>query len=208
MAATAWPTVATPLHCRVWLDTVAIGEESPFTGAREVMLRWQVWRLEMRWIDQPYLDNLQLEAAFSRSDGGGIIFQVPIFRYPRMRGSKTGGVSLSGAHAAGATSLTITGGSGTLLQGDWVQILQATDVPRAYRVTSSESGGVIGIRPGLRVAHSSGAVVHHLASVPDGWIKDTMQLDTPDIGALVDVGNNQTAGPLALEWSSALRLNP
>lgn len=209
MAALSWPSYApSPLRFGIWLETTAVGPESPVTGAREVMVRFRKWHAVMEWGNQPYLDNLALESHLSRSDMGRIIYQVPIYKYRRQRGNKSGSVTLGANAAAGATSLTLSGGSGTLLAGDWVQISQVTDVPRAYQVTASESGGVIGIRPGLRVAHSSGAIVHHLASVPDGYIKDTMQLDTEE-GALVEISSFPTwAGPLSVEFTSALRLNP
>jgi len=210
VSATSWPTSVRPDPEGIRIKPVwtSVGPTSPSTGAREVMLRWHQWHMLMQFNHTDHDDHWGLFGTLATSDGGRVIFQVPIFSYRAMRGTKSGAVTLSGAHTVGATSLTITGGTGTLLRGDWIQIAQATDVPRAYVITSSETGGVIGIRPGLRVAHSGGAVVHHLQSVPDGFIKDTMELMDPEFALSMPSPMPGFFQPFALEFMTALRLSP
>ena len=152
MTATPWPTsgVPDPEVYRISPRYVAVNDASPFTGSKSVMLRYQQWHVYLQWNNTTGNDYWGVFGHFAASDGGRVIFQIPIFGYRAKRGTKSGTVNLSGAHSAGATSLTITGGTGTFLRGDWVQFNQVSGVPRAHVITSSESGGVILIRPGLR----------------------------------------------------------
>ena len=143
-----------------------IGDPNPYHGARNIMNRWHQWHVMMDWPAIRYNEALRAAAHFARSRGGVSIFKIPLFSYRAKRGTKTGTVTLNGAHTVGAVSLTITGGSGQLLAGDWISINQTTNVPRAYLVTSSETGGVIGIVPGLRAAEAGGGTVTHFATGP------------------------------------------
>ena len=129
-----------------------IGDPNPYHGARNIMNRWHQWHVMMDFPATRAIEALRVSAHFAAGRGGRVIFKIPLFGYRAPRGNKTGTVTLNGAHTVGAVSLTITGGSGTLLAGDWISINQTTNVPRAYLVTSSETGGVIGIVPGLRAA--------------------------------------------------------
>lgn len=210
MAGSAWPTTIRPEPHEFLIKPIetVVGPTSPYTGAREVMHRYHQWHVLMTFNHTEYFDYWGLFATLNTSRGGRTIFQVPLFSYQTQRGSKTGSVTLNGAHAAGVTSLAITGGSGTLLRGDWIQILQATDVPRAYVITSSEAGGAIGINPGLRVAHSGGAAIHYLATVPDGFIKETMELADPEFARSMPSPSPGYFQPFAVEFVSALRLSP
>jgi hypothetical protein len=211
MAAIAWPTSGfpNPMSFRISpLERVVGSEENPYTGARTILHRWHKWHLLMRWNHTVYGDLLGLMGHFNQGRGGIGIFQVPLLFYRTQRGTRSGSVTLSGAHAAGATSLTLAGGSGTLLRGDWIQIFHSTDVPYAYNVVSSETAGVIKINPGLRLAHSGGTAVYHLASVAGGTIKDTMELADPEFAESMPAPAPGQFQPFALELVTALRVSP
>ena len=172
------------------------------------MHRWHQWHVYLQWNNTTADDYWGLFGHFNSSRGGQTLFQIPIFSYRDKRGTKSGTVNLSGAHAAGVTSLTITGGTGTFLRGDWVQFTVVSGVPYAHVITSSESGGVITINPGLRAA-LSGSQVHHFGG--GGFLYDTMELPAEtDFAASmpspqVDGGYFQ---PFAIELVTALRVNP
>lgn len=208
MAAKPWPTsgIANPETFKINPRWQVVGEENPYHGAREVMVRWHQWHAFIQWNHTAYTDYLGMFGHFADSRGGLTLYQIPIFSYRTARGSKAGSVTLSGAHAAGLTSLTITGGSGSFLRGDWIQIGQATDVPRAYVITSSEAGGVIQIEPPLRAAEISGVNVHHLGTVAQ--ILDTMELADPDFAMSMPAPSPGYFQPFALEFVSALRISP
>jgi hypothetical protein len=208
MAAKPWPTsgISNPETFKINPMWQVVGEQNPYHGAREVMLRWHQWHAFIQWNHTTYSDYLGMFGHFADSDGGIVIYQIPIFSYRTPRGSKAGSVTLSGAHAAGLTSLTITGGSGVLLRGDWIQIGEGSGVPRAYVITSSEAGGVIQISPALRGAETGGVNVHHLGTVTQ--ILDSMELTDPDFAASMPSPSPGYFQPFALEFVSALRVSP
>lgn len=139
------------------------------------------------------------------SHGNTVLFQIPIFSYREKRGSKAGTVTMSGAHAAGATSLTVTGGTGTFSRGDWIQIARSATHPIAHVVTATEVAGVVPIYPGLRIAKSNGDTVRHLG---DGTIHDTMELaGDPEFAMSMPSPAPGFFQPFALEFVTALRTN-
>lgn len=204
--ALAWPTnFPNALRFRVqpmWDST--IGDQSPWTGSKEVLPKYGQWHVEMSWLSMPIDEYLAATAFFSRSRGGQNLYQVPILASRARRGNKSGSVTLSGAHAAGALNLTITGGSGTLLAGDWVSLNTAAATPHAYLVVSSESGGIVGIEPGLRIALISGTAV-----TVTGVVSDTMELATPTPSfAEIEVQSPPVYSyPFAVEFVTAIRKN-
>lgn len=209
MAAKPWPTsgISNPETFKINPMWQVVGEQNPYHGAREVMLRWHQWHAFIQWNHTTYSDYLGMFGHFADSSGGIVIYQIPIFSYRTQRGSKAGSVTLSGAHAAGLTSLTITGGSGVFLRGDWIQFDEGGTVPRAYVITSSETGGVIQISPPLRIGHSGGLAVKYL----DGTITqiiDSMELADPDFAASMPSPSPGFFQPFALEFMSALRVSP
>lgn len=209
MSGLEWPTLKSPMEFSISpLDTV-VGPTSPYTGAREVMHRWHQWHVIITWNYLRHTDGHFLMSHLNRGRGGIVLYQVPLFNYRQLRGTKSGAVTLSGAHPAGATSIAITGGSGQLLSGDWIHINDGADTPQAYQVVSSESAGVIGIIPGLRVAHTSGQGVAHLQSVSGGYIKDTMELASdPGMPSMVPSPSPGYFAPFTVEFVTALRINP
>ena len=115
-------------------------------------------------------------------------------------------MTLNGAHTVGATSLTITGGSGVLLAGDWISINQS------YQRAAGVSGHLVRDRwrdrivPGLRAAESSGAAVTHFAI---GSVYDSMEVvGDPDFPAAEPSPLPGHYQPFAVEFLTALRVSP
>jgi hypothetical protein len=185
----------------------AVRDESPFTGSREVMQRYHKWHVKSHWNAMPISSYLVLKQLVSNSRGGETLYKIPIVEGRARRGTKTGVPTLSGSHAAGTRSLTITGGGGTFAAGDWIWLSLATDVPYAYLLTSSEVAGVIGITPGLRGLHVN-SNVHHIGETSE--ILDTMELATPapSLGRVSIHPTPRYSLPLSLEFVTALRRNP
>lgn len=206
MAGLIWPpNVANPMEFRISPREVVVGDASPYTGSREILHRWHQWHVYMQWNHTDYEDYQRLDAHFNRSRGGVRTFEIPIFSYRAKVGTKSGVPTLSGAHAAGVTSLTITGGSGAFAAGDWIFINHGTNVPRAYKVTTDESAGVIQINPGLRDARAGGTNVRSFA---DG-VKDLMELaGDPDMAMSMPSPLPGYFQPFAVELVSALRRVP
>jgi hypothetical protein len=183
-----------------------VGDVSPFTGSREVMHRYHQWHVIMTWNHIRHAQAHAIMAHFNRGRGGRSIFQIPIFNYRAKVGTKSGSVTLSGAHSANTTSLTITGGSGSLAAGDWIRINQTTDVPRLYQVTTDESGNVITINPGLRVAQTSGSTVHIFGG---SGLFDSMELPSdPSFPSAMPSKAPGLFQPFTLELVTALRRSP
>ena len=213
MAALNWfASAPIPIRASVQPIEQVIGDPSPWTGAKEVMHQFYQWHATFEWNAMPIASYLALKSHVVRGRGGAVIFKVPFPEARARRGDKAGDPTISGTAAAGSTSITITGGSGTFLSGDWIWISETTDVPRAYLVTSSETGGVIEIWPGLRVSHTN-SLIHHIGRSSDPEIYDTMELATPTPSfGMVEVSPKANpprfAYPMSLEFVSALRQNP
>jgi hypothetical protein len=208
MAAADWPGSA-PMPVRQSVSPAwdSIRPQSPFTGSVEPAIRFHQWRARCSWNALPIDGAQSLSSHFGKSRAGETVYKIPIMLGRRKRGSKTGSVTLSGSHAAGVRNLTITGGGGTFNGGDWIWINQTTNVPFAYLVTTAESGGVIGINPGLRgrTSYGGGTIVHHIGN--DSEIYDTMELasDAPEF-MTVEVGPTPYyTQPWEAEFVTALR---
>lgn len=83
---------------------------------------------------------------------------------PTTRGTMTGSVTLSGAHAANTTTLTIAGGTGSWAVGDWIQ-LGATSSAKLHKITQVNSATSYEVFPLLRSAYSGGEAVVYSSAV-------------------------------------------
>lgn len=207
MAAVAWPSTGmpNPMSMRIKPLDVVVGPTSPFTLSREVMHRGHQWHVLMQWNHTLLADYLGLFGHFAQSRGGVAIFQIPLVFYRAKRGTKTGSVSLAAGVAAGATSWTLTGGSGTLSRGDWLQVPITSGVPMAYVVTSTEAAGVIKVSPGARTAMNIGTNILHYETASGNLIYDTMELADPDFAESMPSPAPGYLQPFALEFVTALR---
>lgn len=102
---------------------------------------------------------------------------------PTTRGTMTGSVTLSGAHAANTTTITVTGGTGSWAVGDWIQ-LGATSSAKLHKITQRNSDTSYEVFPLLRSAYAGGnAVVYssavgvfRLAQPSTEWSIDTAKI--------------------------------
>lgn len=74
-------------------------------------------------------------------------------------GTLRGTLTLSGAHALGATTLVLTGSTGTLLAGDLLQVGTGIGTSQLVMVTDDCTQASVPIEPPLRLAQSSGVAV-------------------------------------------------
>jgi hypothetical protein len=116
----------------------------------------------------PTEDAVVWESLLLRLRGRNNHFAMYDEARPVPRGTMRGALTLSGAHAAGATSLVITGGAGqaakTLLTGDWMQVgtgVGTSQLVKAMADSTANGSGVITVQiePPLRRAFGSGAGV-------------------------------------------------
>jgi hypothetical protein len=113
-----------------------------------------------------FAERAQQEAWISRIANGANRAVFHHFQHPRIYGTLSGTLTLSGALSQGATTATITGGTNgqTVVAGDMVGITTtATYAVQVVRVVigGTVSGGTVSItfEPALRASASSGASV-------------------------------------------------
>ncbi len=178
-------------------------------GSTEVWPRWFAWTAVADWPVMSHAQYHALMALLAQAEGRASAIKVPLFHYRAPLGTKAGGVSFLAA-TAGATALTVTGGTGAFAAGDFIQINQATGVPRAYMVVAAESGGVIQIKPGLARTYTGTGVLNHIGNVnpPSSFLEETMEL-TSDLGAAIfpSVEPNHFRG-LAASFESTRKPSP
>jgi hypothetical protein len=178
-------------------------------ASKEVMHVYTLWHARCAWNAMRMNFYLATKAHLIRGRGGERWFKVPILEARAERGSKNGNVFFSGAHAVNSTSWTVTAGSGgVFLAGDWVMVNAATNVPYAYMVTSSESGGVIEVWPKLRAATTGSDRIFHMGDVPE--IYDTMEIATPEpiFGDVEIAPRPLYSNPFEVEFVTAVRRSP
>ena len=161
----------------LWPTWTQVGSTSPLTGSSQVMTRQHAWRALMTWPIITHDQAHPIDAFFHRLTGKSIRVKIGHLKYRQTLGTKTGSVSLSGDHPVGAHLLSITGGSGLFVAGDYFQITQGVGIPRLYQVVQGEDelgAGSIAVNPGLRVAHGDGANIDHLGEVNP--LHETMEL--------------------------------
>lgn len=82
--------------------------------------------------------------------------------FTHVQGTNNGAYQLVGAHAVGATTITVDNGAGTILAGDVITLAGDTN---KYVVTTALSGGVFTIgAPGLKVAAADNTVISNVAN--------------------------------------------
>jgi hypothetical protein len=83
---------------------------------------------------------------------------------PTTRGTMTGSVTLSGAHAANTTTITVTGGTGSWAVGDWIQLGSASSA-KLHKITQVNSATSYEVFPLLRTAYAGGNAVVYSSAV-------------------------------------------
>jgi hypothetical protein len=85
---------------------------------RDVAYRWTKRTLALEWGNMSNRDFAQLDALVDLLGQRRGVLKVPWWPYQAMLGKGSGVVSLSGAHAAGATTISTVGWTGSKSRGD------------------------------------------------------------------------------------------
>jgi hypothetical protein len=209
--AAAWPlTIPAPARFSINPMNVVVGTANPFSGAREIMPRYHRWHVYMEWNAVSLATQQAVMTHFTTYASGATPFSVPLFNYRAKIGTKSGTTTFNGNHAAGDTTIDLTGGTGLLAAGDWVQIAHggAAD-PYAYLVVSPEASGNFVIMPALRDDKLNGDSIGKIGTGTANLIHDTMEFPEgfePDFGALeVATPVPLWGNSFALEFVTALR---
>gem|GEM_PF-682160 len=171
MSIVTWPAgLKAPAEFTVSQARYDMVEMSDATGHTSARLfgppRWQV---SLRSVDAfSLVDAGVYEAMLLQLRGGVNHLALYDFIRSAPQGSMRGTLTLNGAHSAGATSVSVTGGVGqastTLRAGDWLQIgtgLGTSQLVKVMADATANGSGVIAltVEPPLRTAFSSGAAV-------------------------------------------------
>lgn len=167
MSVIALPTGLMIAECSISQARYDMAEMSDASGHAAARLFGPPrWRVSLRSHASLSLAlSAQWEAMLLQLRGGVNHLSVydPVRTAPQ--GTYRGTVTLSGSHSAGATSLALTGGSGTqtLLAGDWLQVGTGVGTSQLVKVmaNATASGGAITVtvEPPLRTAFSNGTAV-------------------------------------------------
>ncbi len=177
----ATPDIAT---ARFGLEVPVAVHESPLSGVEQVLERPGA-----RWVGEITLPPMPRAQAASwtaflvalRGSYGTFMFGDPDATAPR--GSIAGTVTADGA--AGARAVTLTGATGTLLAGDYIQIGSGVSA-RLHMVVQdwdAAVGGTVAIEPPLRLAATAAPVIwqnpagpFRLATGEVSWNTDVLSL--------------------------------
>jgi hypothetical protein len=186
MAIITWPAaLAVPAECSISQARYDMAENSDATGHRADRLFGPPrWRMALRSIDAFTLAQAGVYEAMLLKLRGSVN-HLAMFDPARQapQGTLRGTLTLTGSHAAGATSLVIAAGAGqagkTLLQGDWLQLssgVGTSQLIKAVADATADGAGAITatIEPPLRIGFAGGTTVTW--DKPLGYYK---QLGTP-----------------------------
>ena len=171
MAIITWPTeLAMPADCSISQARYDMTESSDATGHRADRLFGPPrWRMSLRSADAFTLVQAGVYEAMLlklRGSVNHLAMYDPVRQAPQ--GTVRGTLTLSGSHAAGATTLSIAGGAGnaakTLLRGDWLQIgsgVGTSQLVKAVADAAADGSGNIDVtvEAPLRIAFANGTAV-------------------------------------------------
>ena len=121
------------------------------------------WSFTAKYNDLTRDEFAPVFAFLASKQGGASSFSITPPVISNSRGNPSGTVTVSGAHAAGSTEITITGLTGTIKAGDFVTFSNHTKV---YMVTEDRAGeGAMKIEPPLMESLANGRSVTY-NSVP------------------------------------------
>lgn len=208
MSVHAWPTMRGPAECDFWVEPMqgsSGDQDTTSSGLIEVVDRFARVRASITWPIMRTAQACVIEAHLGRLRGRRHSTTVPNYKYKTKLGTATGAWVVSGAHARGAETLTIAGGSGAFAAGDWVEVEQVSGVPRAHIVVATQIGGSVEIAPPLHEALLSGKVIKHLGDGSTTVIRDTMMTQGDAGQASRFAGGADLVNKRTVEFISARR---
>jgi len=123
----------------------------------------QRWELTLSFPPLTRAEFAPVQAFVMRQAGMAETFTVVVPELSQASASASGSVTASATAAIGATSVTLTGLTGTLTTGDFVKFASHTKV---YQITADRSGnGAVSIYPALQASVPSGNAITY-NSVP------------------------------------------
>lgn len=197
MIGTTAVTLTEPEECDFWLETVAAHPVSPYDGSDEVTRRYSQWHCLLQFTVLTMTDAMAIEGFFAQARGPTIELNIPNFKVNTSLGTRTGTVTLNGNHSALATSLTITGGSGTFTPGTIVRVANQSHERLHYIIGGNGTTGII-IDPPLRfdLADTSQIRYRGDGSTATTDMRETMLLAGPLQGGRIfpSPGSDTTGG--------------
>ena len=170
-----WPTtLPSPREADMWTVSVNAVNQSINSIRLWVIPRYSYNRCFMQWNNLQNHDALNLEGHLGRFRGQFLAGKVPHEKYRVKRGTWSGSVSVNGAHTAGATTLAVSGGSGTPQRGDWIMIDKLGSSPRAYQLALVNSATSLVLSRPVVDNLTGGETVSHLGDGSTTLIYDTM----------------------------------
>lgn len=128
---------------------------SPFTMEQQVYQhQGQGWQLDVQLPPMTRADAEEVIGFLLALQGRYGTFYAYDSANRTPRGSISGSATCNGAQTARASTLALTGHSGTLAVGDWIQISTYL-----YKVAQVNSGASVDVFPRLRAAHTNGTAI-------------------------------------------------
>jgi hypothetical protein len=155
------PAVLKVARLSITARTVVSSAESPFTLDQQVYAhQGQAWQAEV--VCPPLLraDAEQVLAFLLALNGRQGTFKLGDSSATAPRGNIAGSPTCNGTQTARSTTLTLTGHTGTLAVGDWIQISTAL-----YKVVQVNSAGSVDVFPRLRSAYAGGTAIVYSSPV-------------------------------------------
>lgn len=156
------PAAFVPRSVQLDMDTAQRVRAAPFGGSEQAtdMLNDR-WVMSCSLPDSRSAWGAWREAFIASFRGQTNWVALWHFRRPQPRGTMRGTPTLSGAHAQGIGTLTITGGTagGTLLAGDMLGVGGLLCMVQSDITLNGSGAGAVAITNRLRVAQSGGAAV-------------------------------------------------
>lgn len=162
MSLIAFPTGLRPVSMTLVLQAAQRVNAAPFGGSEQAVdLLNERWALSMTLPARTQAEAAAVEAWLASMRG--MVNTVALWHFvrPVPRGTMRGSPTLNGAHAAGAASIAITGGTanGTLLAGDLLGLGGLLLMVAADVTLNGSGAGTVSIANRLRVAQSNGAAI-------------------------------------------------
>jgi len=162
MSLVTLPAAFVPRSVQLDLMTTQRVRAAPFGGSEQAtdMLNDR-WMMSCALPDSPHAWGAWREAFIGAMRGQTRWVSLWHFVRPQPRGTMRGTPTLSGAHAQGIGTLTITGGtaSGTLLAGDMLGVGGLLCMVQSDVTLNGSGAGAVPITSRLRVAQSAAAAV-------------------------------------------------
>lgn len=134
---------------------VVSSAESPFTLQQQVYQhQGQRWEVTVKFPTMARADAESVLGFILSLCGQRGTFYLGDTANKTSRGTIAGSPTCSGAQTAGSTTLTLTGHTGSLAVGDWIQIGSSL-----YKVVQVNSAGSVDVWPSLRSAHAGGTAI-------------------------------------------------